>query len=167
MVQVASIVRGVSPLLSPTFCCFVYLFTNFLRPDHRHSSAHIDIDLPYQRRHYDAEVDITLPHRRHYDTEIDVTERQYRSKFQPSYREKARFSEETVDPPKFQPSYREKVRVSEETVDPPRFQPTYREEVRVTEETVDPPRFKKDKMGYYDEDGKLFSFNYQHISHPK
>jgi translation elongation factor P/translation initiation factor 5A len=108
-----------------------------------------------------------------------VTEREYRSRFQPSYREEVRVNETTVDPPRFRPTQREEVRITEQTVDPPRFRPTQREEVRVTEQTVDPPRFdlprhhqhssreeirvteqtvdpprfKRDKMGYYDEDG--------------
>jgi hypothetical protein len=129
-------------------CLLILIFTVFFpanfssRPDHQHSSAHIDINLPHHRRHYDAEVDINLPHRRQYETEIDLTERQYRSRFQPSYREE--------------------VRVNETTVDPPHFQPTQREEVRVTGQTVDPPRFQQDKMGYYDEDGKLFHTSLAH-----
>ncbi len=143
------------------------------RSDHRHGEAHLDIgrrhyevdvELPHLRRPHlfrrdeQVEVEVDGPRRRQYDTELDVTERQYRSKFQPSYREEVRVNETTVDPPRFQPTYREEVRVNESTVDPPRpFRPSYKEGIRISEETVDPPRFKQDKMGYYDEDGKSFS----------
>ncbi|KAK0101276.1 hypothetical protein ONS95_006455 [Cadophora gregata] len=143
----------------------------------KHSTTHIDVELPHRRHHHhhDTTVHIEGPQRRRYEgTQIDVAEREYRSRFQPSYREETRY-ESTVDPPSFQPQqYREEVRVSGTTVDPPRFQATQREQVRFTEETVDPPRFqaqrshvhvteetvdpprftrKSDKMGYYDEDG--------------
>ncbi|KAH6674703.1 hypothetical protein B0J14DRAFT_561735 [Halenospora varia] len=138
------------------------------RPEHKHTSTHIDIEVPqqHQRRRYDSHTDITveLPHhRRHnHETEIDFTERQYRSRFQPSYREEvrvngttvdsapfrpipisqeARVSGSTVDPPRYQSSnYREETRVGGTTVDAPRFQSTYREESRVGGTTIDPPR---------------------------
>jgi hypothetical protein len=76
-------------------------------------------------------VNIDLGRRPQYqDSELDITERQYRSKFQPNYREGVNV-----------------------TVDAPRSQPSVHREYQATEETVDPPRFS-DKMGYYDEDGK-------------
>merc|ERR1711977_721062 len=123
----------------------------------KHSTTHIDVELPHRRHHHhDTTVHIEGPQRRRYEgTQIDVAEREYRSRFQPSYREETRF-EATVDPPSFQPQqYREEVRVSGTTVDPPHFSGPQREQVRFTEETVDPPRFsrKSNKMGYYDEDG--------------
>ncbi|PMD31757.1 hypothetical protein L207DRAFT_558499 [Hyaloscypha variabilis F] len=153
------------------------------RPDYKQTSAHIDVELPHHRRHYDADIRVDLPRRRQYETELDVTEREYRSRFQPSYREETRV-ETTVDAPRFQPTYREETRVGT-TVDPPRFQPTYsseetrvettvdpprlqlpkhsqyssQEEIRV-KTTVDPPRFQQDKMGYYDEDGHYHSFRH-------
>ncbi|TAQ83318.1 hypothetical protein B7494_g8359 [Chlorociboria aeruginascens] len=111
------------------------------RPEHKHTSAHIDIGVPH-RRHYDTtEVDIEVDrHRPHHDSKIDIVEREYRSRFQPNYREE--------------------IRVGGTTVDPPRFQPSQREHIRVTEETIDPPRFQSNKMGYYDEDGHYHSFRH-------
>ncbi|KAG4422631.1 hypothetical protein IFR04_004252 [Cadophora malorum] len=149
----------------------------------KHSTTHIDVELPHRRHHHhDTTVHIEGPQRRRYEgTQIDVAEREYRSRFQPSYREETRF-EATVDPPSFQPQqYREEVRVSGTTVDPPRFSGPQREQVRFTEETVDPPRFqaqrshvhvseetvdpprfsrKSNKMGYYDEDGHYHSIRH-------
>ncbi|TVY38910.1 Woronin body major protein [Lachnellula subtilissima] len=155
------------------------------RPQLKHTETHIDVELPHQRRHYDGDISIELPrHRRQpHETELDLTERQYRAKFQPSYREEVRFNQ-TVDPPRSRPTYREETRVSGTTVDAPRFQQqpsSYHEEVRVggstvdpaprfqqpshediriTQETVSPPRFKSNKMGYYDEDGHYHSFRH-------
>ncbi|KAL2074095.1 hypothetical protein VTL71DRAFT_7873 [Oculimacula yallundae] len=156
-----------------------------IRPS-KHTSTHIDVELPHRRQHPQAtSVYIEGPQRRRYEgTQIDVAEREYRSRFQPSYREETRF-EATVDPPAFVPSYREEVRVSGTTVDPPRFQGTQgiaqrshvhiseetvdpprsqaqRSHVHVSEETVNPPRFtrKSDKMGYYDEDGHYHSIRH-------
>ena len=144
--------------------------SSLFRPDYKHTSAQIDVELPHHRRHYDADISIEVPHhrRQYHETEIDVTEREYRSRFQPTYREEVRVNETTVDPPRFRPTEREEVRVTEQTVDPPRVQfsrhphHSSREEIRVTEQTVDPPRFKQDKMGYYDEDGKSISSIYPH-----
>ena len=70
-----------------------------------------------------------------------MTEREYRSRFQPTYREETRV-ETTVDPPRFEL--------------PRHQQHSSQEEIRV-KSTVDPPRFQQDKMGYYDEDGKSIS----------
>jgi len=93
-----------------------------------------------------------------------VSEREYRSRVQPSYREEIRVGT-TVDPPsRFQPTYREETRV-ETTVDPPRFElprhhkPSFKEEIRV-ETKVEPTRYQQDKMGYYDEDGHYHSFRH-------
>lgn len=158
-----------------------FLTSSSIRPS-KHSTTHIDVELPHRRHHHhDTTVHIEGPQRRRYEgTQIDVAEREYRSRFQPSYREETRF-EATVDPPSFQPQqYREEVRVSGTTVDPPHFSGPQREQVRFTEETVDPPRFqaqrshvhvseetvdpprfsrKSNKMGYYDEDGKSISMS--------
>jgi len=80
-----------------------------------------------------------------------VTEREYRSRFQPSYREETRIGT-TVDPPRIEL--------------PRHSQHSSQEEIRV-KTTVDPPRFQQDKMGYYDEDGKsISSFNSQHTPKP-
>jgi hypothetical protein len=150
------------------------------RPVGEHKHTHIDIELPhrrhhhhepaelYQRRRYDTEhTDITveLPHhRRHqHETEIDFSERQYRSKFQPNYREEVRISETTVDPalrfqatthregsrvaattvdaPRFQSEHRPQAYVSGTTVDGPSSQPAYQQQTRVEEYSVDAPRF--------------------------
>lgn len=78
-------------------------------------------------------MNVDFGRRRYPDTEIDVAERQYRSKFQPNYREEV-----------------------DVTVDPPRSQPSIHREYRATEETVDRPRFSSN-MGYHDEDGKAAS----------
>jgi hypothetical protein len=125
------------------------------RPDYKHTSAHIDVELPHHRRHYDTDIRIEVPHHRHHhhhhETEIDVTEREYRSRFQPTYREETRV-ETTVDPPRFEL--------------PRHPQYSSQEEIRV-ETTVDPPRIRQDKMGYYDEDGKsISSINPQHTPKP-
>ncbi|RDL41689.1 uncharacterized protein BP5553_01668 [Venustampulla echinocandica] len=160
------------------------------RPQHKHTTTHIDVELPRhhhhhepQRRRYDSDITVDLPHhqRQQHETEVDFSERQYRSRFQPSYREEThavgttvdppRFQSEfrqetrptatTVDPPRFQATYREEARVNNSTVDPPRFQqPARREEVHIREETVDPPRHQFKKMGYYDEDGHYHSFRH-------
>jgi len=66
-----------------------------------------------------------------------VSEREYRSRFQPTYREETRI-ETTVDPPRLEYPRHPK-HISEE-------------EIRV-KSTVEPPRFQQAKMGYYDEDG--------------
>ncbi|TVY16353.1 Woronin body major protein [Lachnellula arida] len=151
-----------------------------------------DIYVREERRHYDGDISIELPHHRRHalESEIDITERQYRSKFQPSYREEVRFNQ-TVDPPRSHPTYREETRVSGTTVDAPRFhqqpssyheevrvggstvdpatrfqdpaprfQQPSREDIRITQETVNPPRSKSNKMGYYDEDGHYHSFRH-------
>ncbi|KAH8589742.1 hypothetical protein B0O99DRAFT_676540 [Bisporella sp. PMI_857] len=120
------------------------------RPEYKHSTAHIDINLPSKHKHYDVQVDTSIPNRRQYDSQIDLIERQYRSRFQPTYREE-------VD--------------IQTTVDPPRFVPAKQEHIHITEETVDPPRFKSNKMGYYDDDGHYHSVRHglhkaaDHVKH--
>ncbi|KAH8787192.1 hypothetical protein BGZ57DRAFT_1014423 [Hyaloscypha finlandica] len=141
------------------------------RPDYKHTSAHIDVELPHRRRHYDTDIRIEVPHHRrhHYETEIDATEREYRSRFQPTYREETRV-ETTVDPPPFEQPSRSHFSSQQETrvgttVDPPRFelprhsQYSSQEETRV-ETTVEPSRFKQNKMGYYDDDGHYHSIRH-------
>jgi hypothetical protein len=108
-----------------------------------YSTTQIDVELPRHHRHHKEKREFVFerPHHQnnHLNSRIDIAEREYRSRFQPAYREEVRV-ETTVDPPR---EYRS------------RFQPTYREGVRV-ETTVDPPKqdIVTDKMGYYDEDGK-------------
>jgi hypothetical protein len=110
-----------------------------------YSTTQIDVELPHhhKQRHEQREFVFERPHHRHnhLNSRIDIAEREYRSRFQPTYREEVRV-ETTVDPPRKEREYRS------------RFQPTYREEVRV-ETTVDPPQqdIVNGKMGYYDEDG--------------
>ncbi|KAG4433220.1 hypothetical protein IFR05_011302 [Cadophora sp. M221] len=150
------------------------------RPSRR-EDIYIREESRHHHHHHDTTVHIEGPQRRRYEgTQIDVAEREYRSRFQPTYSEHTRF-EATVDPPSFQPSYQQEARVTGTTVDPPRFQGTQREEVRFTEETVDPPRSqaqrshvhvseetvdpprftrKSNKMGYYDEDGHYHSIRH-------
>ncbi|KAE9365110.1 hypothetical protein N431DRAFT_473191 [Stipitochalara longipes BDJ] len=138
------------------------------RPDYKHTSTHIDVELPHHRRHYDTDIRVEVPlHRRHqHETDIDVSEREYRSRFQPTYREGSRVGT-TVDPPAFpQPTYSEESRSRvETTVDPPQIeyprhsQYSAPEEIRV-KSTVDAPRFQQTKMGYYDEDGHYHSFRH-------
>jgi len=111
---------------------------------------HTKTDIEYERRepHNKSETKfqfVRKPEHRHHhekqfrferrrgDTEIDVTEREYRSKFQPSYREEARVAETTVDPASA-------------------FRPSPKENIHITEEFVEPSTFNQDKMGYYDED---------------
>lgn len=114
---------------------------------------HLSDILPHHRPRYDTEVDIKVeqPRRRQpqqqqqpqYETEIDINEREYRSRFQPRYREEVRVNQTTVNPPPryAQSTIREDIRVNQSTVDPPRFQPqTFREEVKYSQSTVDPPR---------------------------
>jgi hypothetical protein len=113
---------------------------------------HLSDILPHHRPRYDTEVDIKVeqPRRRQpqqqqpqYETEIDINEREYRSRFQPRYREEVRINQTTVNPPPryAQSTIREDIRVNQSTVDPPRFQPqTFREEVKYSQSTVDPPR---------------------------
>ncbi|KAI6710957.1 hypothetical protein JHW43_006523, partial [Diplocarpon mali] len=114
--------------------------------------THLDIEVPHRRnynsQHHDHTTSVHIqpagPQRRRYEgTQIDIAEREYRSRFQPSYREESRVGT-TVDAPRFQASsYQDEVRVSGSTVDAPRFQPSaYQENVRVSGSTVDPPRFQ-------------------------
>ncbi|KAG0650418.1 Woronin body major [Hyphodiscus hymeniophilus] len=152
------------------------------RPDHhKHAEAHLEINTPHHRREYGVDVKLPhlhrphLPHFHHNKTEvdievdrpyhrrseIDITESQYRSKFQPSYREEIRVNESSEHhQSKFQPSYREDIHINASTVDAPRsYLPTYKEEVHLTE-TVEPSSFKQNKMGYYDEDGHYHSLRH-------
>ena len=113
-----------------------------------YSTTQIDVELPRHHRHHHEKREFVFErphhHNNHLNSRIDIAEREYRSRFQPTYREEVRV-ETTVDPPK-------------EREYGSRFQPTYREEVRV-ESTVDPPKqdIVNDKMGYYDEDGNFNS----------
>ncbi|KAK2624878.1 hypothetical protein QTJ16_006071 [Diplocarpon rosae] len=136
-----------------------YREETYIREERRPTSTttkhtHLDIELPRRRRLHNQYHDHTTsvhiqpagPQRRRYEgTQIDIAEREYRSRFQPSYREESRVGT-TVDAPRFQPStHHENVRVSGSTVDAPRFQPSYQEEVRVNGSTVDAPRFSASK----------------------
>ncbi|PBP15779.1 hypothetical protein BUE80_DR013522, partial [Diplocarpon rosae] len=166
----------------------------YIREERRPTSTttkhtHLDIELPRRRRVHNQYQDHTTsvhiqpagPQRRRYEgTQIDIAEREYRSRFQPSYREESRIGT-TVDAPQFQPSHQENVRVSgstvdaprftapkpqshvrfaEETVDFPRAPKAQRSHVEFSQETVDPPRNHSRKMGYYDEDGHYHSIRH-------
>ncbi len=94
-----------------------------------HSHAH---------SHFDSRIEVDTTHRQH-SSAIDIAEREYRSRIQPNYRDE--------------------VDVIRTTVDAPRASSTFHEDIKVTEQTVDFPRrsHHKSKMGYYDENGKLYS----------
>ncbi|KAK3939446.1 hypothetical protein QBC46DRAFT_364827 [Diplogelasinospora grovesii] len=123
------------------------------RPRTTYSETHIDID-------------INKTHRRQ-NSAIDIAEHEYRSRFQPNYREEAsvvgttidtpshrpahktysretiRVDETTVDGPSHRPVYKESHRVSESTIDAPAARSVYHKDVEITEETVDAPRYAK------------------------
>ncbi|KAK0655858.1 hypothetical protein B0T16DRAFT_451486 [Cercophora newfieldiana] len=138
-----------------------------------------------QSSYSESRIEIDRSHRPH-NSVIDVAEREYRSRFQPNYRDEVNVVGTTVDGPSYRPAFKETVRIDETTVDVPRHAPIYKESVRVsestidppaprsvfhksdvkfTEETVDAPRYatstaQKSKMGYYDEDGHYHSFRH-------
>ncbi|OAA61643.1 Translation elongation factor IF5A [Niveomyces insectorum RCEF 264] len=105
--------------------------------------------------------------RQYYDSPIDVAEREYRSRYQPNFREEARpFAGTTVDGARYpQPQQQQSTySVDDSTIDPaPLALPpasSYRretiEEDIVERSTVSRPR--STKMGYYDEEGNYHSF---------
>ncbi|OIW31219.1 hypothetical protein CONLIGDRAFT_700960, partial [Coniochaeta ligniaria NRRL 30616] len=136
------------------------------RPRSSYSETHVEYD--------------TKSRSHHHHNPIDIAEREYRARFQPSYREETRVGT-TVDAPARRPAFKETVRI-EETVDTPRFQnyqqsasvvdettvdaprapSVYRKDVTVIDETVNYPKkhhhHHKSKMGYYDDDGHYHSF---------
>ncbi|KAI1843656.1 hypothetical protein JX265_008514 [Neoarthrinium moseri] len=111
-------------------------------------------------------VEVDRQHRPQYSA-IDQIERQYRSRYQPSYQEDVRVGT-TVDAHSShasRPVYDEQVRITETTVDASKPQPSYHKETKVVEETVEYPRSfhsgaQKSRMGYYDEDGHYHSFRH-------
>lgn len=117
-----------------------------LRPRTTFSESSVDIDV---RRDY-------------YDSPIDIAEREYRTRYQPNYREEARtFADSTVDGGHF-PQQQQQQSFSVEdstTVDAPLVQPqgsTFTRKTKVVEDIVEPSTFsraKSNKMGYYDEEG--------------
>ncbi|KAK0628551.1 hypothetical protein B0T17DRAFT_487652, partial [Bombardia bombarda] len=104
-----------------------------------------------------SRVEIDRTHRPH-NSAIDVAEREYRSRFQPNYRDEVRVAgtTTTVDPPSHRPIYKESTHIDEITVDAPKrhhhhhhhTRPVYKESIRVSETTVDAPNprpiYKKD-----------------------
>ncbi|CAM1502239.1 Fc.00g042230.m01.CDS01 [Cosmosporella sp. VM-42] len=78
--------------------------------------------------------------------------------------EKTEINNFTVDASSSRPQYNatETTQVNNFTVDAPASRPYYKKDVKITEETVEPAKFghssKKDKMGYYDDDGHYHSF---------
>ncbi|KAM3083697.1 hypothetical protein ACMFMG_002190 [Clarireedia jacksonii] len=127
-----------------------------------HSLSEVDFELErarqprrYQRTEVDLEV--TRPIKSANESEIDFVERQYRSRYQPSFKEES-VVDVTVDPPRSrvsEPRYTEEVvRVTETTVDPPSHSPArssfsshrpksiYREEI-VDEVLIKEPRTPK------------------------
>ncbi|KAK0703464.1 hypothetical protein B0T26DRAFT_744277 [Lasiosphaeria miniovina] len=131
----------------------------------------------------ESRIEFDTTHRPH-NTVIDVAEREYRSRFQPNYREEVRVSGSTVDgsirrpayketihvdattvdAPSYRPQYQQSTSVTGITVDPPAPRPVYHKDIKITEETVDAPRHASHrhqvKMGYYDEDGHHHSFRH-------
>ncbi|KAK1758601.1 hypothetical protein QBC47DRAFT_358436 [Echria macrotheca] len=131
----------------------------------------------------ESRIEIDKSHRPH-NSVIDVAEREYRSRFQPNYRDEVQVTGTTVDPPTNRSSFKESIRIDETTVDGPRNLPVHKETYRASESTVDAPRprsafhksdikiteetvdassyipSKKSKMGYYDEDGHYHSLRH-------
>jgi hypothetical protein len=106
--------------------------------------------------------------RQNYDTAIDIAEREYRTRYQPTYhREEARttFSDTTVDSGRFpQQSQQSSFVEDSTTVDAPLARPTQgstfsRKSTKVVEDIVEPQAItrKSNKMGYYDEEGEFYS----------
>ncbi|KAK3695411.1 hypothetical protein B0T22DRAFT_438405 [Podospora appendiculata] len=87
-----------------------------------------------------SSVEIDRTHRPH-SSVIDVAERQYRSRFQPSFRDEVHVTASTVDGSSHthRPVYKETTRVDEFTVDAPSHRPIYQESIHVDETTVDGP----------------------------
>lgn len=92
-----------------------------------------------------------------HDSAIDVAEREYRTRYQPNYREEARTSyDTTVDSGRFaeqpqQSSYQDNTTVDASFVRP---QGSSFTKTKVTEEIIEPSTTsrKSNKMGYYDEE---------------
>ncbi|KAI0174657.1 hypothetical protein BJ166DRAFT_574868 [Pestalotiopsis sp. NC0098] len=110
-------------------------------------------------------VEVDHQHRPSYSA-VDQIEREYRSRYQPTYQEEVRVTGTTVDAPSHhtRPVYDEQVRV-ETTFDAPKPSPSYHKETKVVEETVEYPRSfhsgaQKSRMGYYDESGHYHSFRH-------
>ncbi|ETS78466.1 hypothetical protein PFICI_10528 [Pestalotiopsis fici W106-1] len=110
-------------------------------------------------------VEVDHQHRPSY-TAIDQIEREYRSRYQPTYQEEVRVTGSTVDAPSHhtRPVYDEQIRV-ETTVDASKPGPSYHKETKIVEETVEYPRSvhsgaQKSRMGYYDEQGHYHSFRH-------
>lgn len=130
---------------------------------HHHHRRHSEVDFQFERereprRYQRTEVDVEVhrPQKSPHETEIDFVERQYRSRYQPSYKEESVY-ETTVDPPArsrvSEPNRFEEVRVTETTVDPPSHSPArshfsskpksvYREDI-IDEVVVKEPRHSK------------------------
>ncbi len=68
-----------------------------------YSATRIDVELPRHHKHHREQREFVFErphhHNNHLNSRIDVAEREYRSRFQPSYREEVRI-ETTVDPPR-------------------------------------------------------------------
>jgi hypothetical protein len=68
-----------------------------------YSTTQIDVELPRHHRHHHEKREFVFErphhHNNHLNSRIDIAEREYRSRFQPTYREEVRV-ESTVDPPK-------------------------------------------------------------------
>lgn len=108
-----------------------------------------------QSSYAESRIEIDRSHRPH-NTAIDVAEREYRSRFQPNYRDEVKvgstvdgfrsnhkesihFDETTVDVPAPRSVFKQSTYVDNTTVDAPRHTPVYKESVRVSESTVDVP----------------------------
>jgi hypothetical protein len=70
----------------------------FERPHHR-EQREITVERPHHHEQREIVVERPHHHNNHLNSRIDIAEREYRSRFQPTYREEVRI-ETTVDPPK-------------------------------------------------------------------
>ncbi|EPE05073.1 woronin body major protein [Ophiostoma piceae UAMH 11346] len=124
-------------------------------------------NIPTSPRKTFSETTVDFDSRRtNYDSAIDVAEREYRTRYQPNYREEARtYSEPTVDSGRFAEQPQQSSFQDNTTVDASFVRPqgsSFTSKTKVTEEIIEPSTTsrKSNKMGYYDEDGQYHSFRH-------
>ncbi|KAK4216616.1 hypothetical protein QBC37DRAFT_385300 [Rhypophila decipiens] len=94
-----------------------------------------------QSTYSESRIEFDHKHRPH-DSVIDVAEREYRSRFQPNYRDEVNVTGSTVDGSIHRPIYKESVISHKTTVDPPRRPASsYTQSIHIDETTVDAPRY--------------------------
>ncbi|ORY60587.1 uncharacterized protein BCR38DRAFT_348622, partial [Pseudomassariella vexata] len=143
--------------------------------EERRSPSHYP-DSSFTEAH-ESHVEFDNHHHDHYNA-IDKIEREYRSRYQPAYKEQGRvigtvvgssvapstYSHHSQHSQHSRPTYDEKVRISESKVDTPKALISYHKDTKVIQESVEPPHHnsthQKSKMGYYDEDGHYHSFRH-------